>query len=120
MGNHTLRQRRSVLKPDGVYVASFGQGGGKWFGALGRVFSVAIRSAVNSRHIKALTTGMVPEDVLELNRLLEEGKIVPVIENKYTLDQAPEAFRYLLEGHLKGKQIITVRDDDQASMQEAP
>ena len=41
-------------------------------------------------------------------KLVEEGKIHPVIERSYSLDQAAEAMRYLGEGHAQGKVIIKV------------
>ena len=48
------------------------------------------------------------EDLIFLKELLETGKIKSVIDRTYTLDEAPEAFRYLAEGHAKGKVVITV------------
>ena len=40
--------------------------------------------------------------------LLEDGKVVPVIDRHYTLGKVAEAIRYLEEGHAQGKVIITV------------
>lgn len=48
------------------------------------------------------------EDLVFLKELLETGKIKSVIDRTYTLDEAPKAFRYLAEGHAKGKVVITV------------
>jgi NADPH:quinone reductase-like Zn-dependent oxidoreductase len=36
------------------------------------------------------------------------GKLNPVIDRRYTLEQVPDAIRYLEEGHVKGKLIITL------------
>ena len=47
-------------------------------------------------------------DLLVLKDLLEAGKIVPVIDRRYTLSEVPDAFRYLKAGHAKGKVIITI------------
>jgi NADPH:quinone reductase-like Zn-dependent oxidoreductase len=43
-----------------------------------------------------------------LKELLESGKVKSVIDRTYTLNEAPEAFRYLAEGHAQGKVVITV------------
>ena len=43
-----------------------------------------------------------------LKELLEAGKVKSVIDRIYTFDEAPEAFRYLAEGHAKGKVVINV------------
>jgi NADPH:quinone reductase-like Zn-dependent oxidoreductase len=48
------------------------------------------------------------EDLVFLKELFEARKIKSVIDRTYTLDEAPEAFRYLAEGHAKGKVVITV------------
>jgi NADPH:quinone reductase-like Zn-dependent oxidoreductase len=39
--------------------------------------------------------------------LFEAGKVVPVIDGCYSLDEAPEALRRLGEKRSKGKVIIT-------------
>jgi NADPH:quinone reductase-like Zn-dependent oxidoreductase len=43
-----------------------------------------------------------------LKELLETGKIVPVIDKRYTLSEVADALRYFGEGHSKGKVAITV------------
>ena len=43
-----------------------------------------------------------------LNELIESGQITPVIDRTYPLSEAPEAMRYLEEGHARGKIVITV------------
>jgi UTP--glucose-1-phosphate uridylyltransferase len=47
------------------------------------------------------------KDLLVLQEFLASGKIVPVIDRRYKLGEAPEALRYLNEGHARGKIIIT-------------
>ena len=40
--------------------------------------------------------------------LIEAGTITPVIDRTYPLIEAPDAIRYLEEGHPGGKVVITV------------
>jgi NADPH:quinone reductase-like Zn-dependent oxidoreductase len=40
--------------------------------------------------------------------LLETGKLVPVIDKRYSLSEVPDALQYFGEGHSKGKLAITV------------
>jgi NADPH:quinone reductase-like Zn-dependent oxidoreductase len=47
-------------------------------------------------------------DLELLRELLESGKVKPVIDKRYALGEAVEAFRYLGEGHAKGKIVISV------------
>jgi NADPH:quinone reductase-like Zn-dependent oxidoreductase len=50
------------------------------------------------------------KDLLFLKGLLEVGKVVPVIDRCYPLDQVPEAIRYLETGRARGKVVISVED----------
>jgi NADPH:quinone reductase-like Zn-dependent oxidoreductase len=50
-------------------------------------------------------------DLEFLKDLLEKGKIKPVIDRRYALEELPEAMRYLEEGHASGKIIIDVCED---------
>jgi NADPH:quinone reductase-like Zn-dependent oxidoreductase len=47
-------------------------------------------------------------DLIFLKDLLEAEKIKPVIDQRYSLEQVPDAIRYLEEGHVKGKLIINL------------
>ncbi|UCG70016.1 MAG: NAD(P)-dependent alcohol dehydrogenase [Thermoplasmata archaeon] len=48
------------------------------------------------------------EDMRFLIELYEKGKVKPVIDRRYLLNEVPEAYRYLEEGHVKGKLVIKV------------
>jgi len=43
-----------------------------------------------------------------MKELFEAGKVVPVIDSCYSLNEVAEAFRYYGEGQVKGKVVITV------------
>ena len=48
------------------------------------------------------------QDLVFMKELIEKGKVVPMIERRYTLREVAEAIWYVEEGHAKGKVVITV------------
>ena len=48
------------------------------------------------------------EDLIVLKEFLESGKVTPVIDRTYPLNETPEALAYVDEGHTQGKTVITV------------
>jgi NADPH:quinone reductase-like Zn-dependent oxidoreductase len=51
------------------------------------------------------------DDLALLTELFESGKVVPVIDRRFPLSEAPEAFHYLAGGHAQGKVVITMEHD---------
>jgi len=47
-------------------------------------------------------------DLTTMHDLLKAGKVTPVIDRCYSLNEAAEAIRYLEEGHARGKVVIVV------------
>ena len=49
------------------------------------------------------------EDLTVMRDLMEAGRVSPVIDRCYSLNQVPEAIRYLSEQHARGKVVITLQ-----------
>ena len=106
VGNRSLSECRRVLAPDGVYGAT-GGGGGRWFGPLMPQLEAVLLSPFVGQTLAAVND-KPNEDLDFLNELIDGGRIVPVIDRTYPLNEVPEAMRYLEEGHARGKVVITI------------
>lgn len=49
------------------------------------------------------------KDLNYMNDLIEAGKVKPVIDGPYTLDEIPKAIRYFSEGKHNGKVVISIK-----------
>ena len=79
---------------------------------LGPVISMTGRQKMGSMGVAKPSQ----KDLVFIKELLEAGKVVPVIDRRYTLSEVPEAIRYLEEGHAQGKVVITVEQNNKTSL----
>jgi NADPH:quinone reductase-like Zn-dependent oxidoreductase len=63
-----------------------------------------------SQKIAIFVARMNQQDLTTLGELMATGKVTPVIERRYRLSEARDAFRYMEEGHARGKVLITPED----------
>ncbi len=105
-GTRPMSVIKRQLNPGGTY-AMIG-------GRIGFVFTLWARSIVDrltgeSRRLRLVAEG--PNKGLDaLKALLEAGKLVPFIDNTFSLEDVPEALRYFGEGRHKGKIAISISD----------
>lgn len=92
---------KPILKPDGKYVLAGG--------SISRIFQLMFKSMIKSKNIAVLIANINQKDMLLIKELLESGKIKSVIDKIYPLEETAEAIRYLEDGNVKGKVVITVK-----------
>jgi NADPH:quinone reductase-like Zn-dependent oxidoreductase len=106
-GTRTLSDCRRALTSRGTYVV-VGAPSGRWLTGPDRFVKALVLSLFVSQSMVPFVTSANKEDLIALKNLIEAGKVTPVIDRSYRLIEAPEAIRYLEEGHARGKVVITV------------
>jgi NADPH:quinone reductase-like Zn-dependent oxidoreductase len=110
-GSSALSRLRRALTPHGTLVIVGGEGGGNWIGMGRQMRALALSPFVGQR-----LTFLGPKEhytVIErLTELIEQGRLVPAIEQTYPLHDAPNAMRHLVAGQARGKLVITVGRGD--------
>lgn len=60
-----------------------------------------------SKSIRMLVVPQNRKDLIAVTKLCEAGTIVPAIDKRYPFGEVPEALRYVVDGHARGKVVIT-------------
>ena len=80
-------------------------------GSMGRLLQALILrpwiSMISKKNIRIVVL-KTNKDLAYMNELFEAGKVKPVIDGPYQLDEVPEAFRIFGKGEHKGKIVITI------------
>jgi uncharacterized protein (TIGR02246 family) len=108
VANRGLLECRRALTPKGKFVLVGGGGpeAGSWIGPLAGPIKAVVLSPFISQEMGMFLAQVNKADLSAMGELVASGKVTPVIDRRYSLDEAPEAIRYLEQGHARGKVII--------------
>jgi NADPH:quinone reductase-like Zn-dependent oxidoreductase len=73
--------------------------------------SSLVLSLFGNRKLLMVLAKPSKQDLAWMREHMESGKITPVIDRRYNLNEVPEALRYLETGHARGKVIITLENN---------
>jgi len=108
-GYHSIFDYRHSLSSNGIYSLV----GGSRFIIFQTLFLGPLISLVGSKKMSLMAwKPNNKEDLDFIKELIESGKLVPVIDRRYSLNEVAEAFRYFEEGHPRGKIVITVEHNN--------
>jgi NADPH:quinone reductase-like Zn-dependent oxidoreductase len=107
VGNHSFSEWRRVLNPKGILVGVGAPDGVPLSRLLTGLIGALVRSVFVSQKIAIFIARVNQQDLTTVRDLMAAGKVTPVIDKRYRLSEAREAFRYMETGHARGKVIIT-------------
>jgi len=108
VSNHSLSEIRRVLEPTGTLVMIGGSSKDPWLGPLMQPLKAALLSPFVSEQLVFMLAELNQADLNTLSKLMQAGKVKPVIDRRYTLSEVPAAIRYLEEGHARGKVVVNL------------
>jgi NADPH:quinone reductase-like Zn-dependent oxidoreductase len=108
VGNHSLLACRRVMKPNGIYVGAGALASQSLLTVVPGMLAAPMLSRLVSQTFVSFIARVTKADLDVLRELVEAGKVTPVIDRIYRLNEAPEAVRYLGERHARGKVVIAM------------
>jgi NADPH:quinone reductase-like Zn-dependent oxidoreductase len=100
VGKTSFSHCRKSLKQKGVFLPVLMD--------LTELLQIVWTSITGGKRVKGGVAGESVEDLEFFRELIEAGKLKPVIDRCYPLEQTAEAFRYVEKGHKKGNVVITI------------
>jgi NADPH:quinone reductase-like Zn-dependent oxidoreductase len=107
-GTHSLRACRRALTPNGTLVRVGSSKRSSFFSVLLGLIAPPVLSRLGSQKVVTYMTDGNKADLLFLTKLVEEGKLKPVVDRTYPLEETPAAIAYQEQGHARGKVIVVV------------
>jgi NADPH:quinone reductase-like Zn-dependent oxidoreductase len=107
VGNHAFSEWTRVLNPKGIFVGVGAPPDVPLSRLLVGLIGALVRSMFVSQKIAIFIARVNQQDLTAVSELMAAGKVTPVIDKRYRLSEAREAFQYMETGHARGKVTIT-------------
>jgi NADPH:quinone reductase-like Zn-dependent oxidoreductase len=106
-GGLPVARLRAAMTAEGRLVFVGDETGGDWFGFLVRPLAAMLRAPLGRQRFTFLVSRERFEGLERLARLVDEGRLRPVIDRRVPLEGVAQALRDLGDGKVRGKVLVT-------------
>jgi NADPH:quinone reductase-like Zn-dependent oxidoreductase len=100
LGRTGFSKCKNSLKENGKYVlVSF---------KVKQLLQMIWTSFFSNKKVVCVLSPQKPEDLLDISKMIEEGKIKSILDKTFLKEQAAEAHRYVEQGNKKGNVVISI------------
>jgi NADPH:quinone reductase-like Zn-dependent oxidoreductase len=107
-GSRSFRECRRVLAPAAKVVVIGGPKAPRMLGPLRHLVAMRLAAVRSGHPVLFFVAKPNSADLGVLSELIQSGKLRPVIDRRFELGDVADAFRYLGEGHARGKIVVTL------------
>jgi NADPH:quinone reductase-like Zn-dependent oxidoreductase len=104
----SLRRLRKSLTPSGTLIVAGVEEGSSFGGGLSHQLRAVLLSPFVKQKLAMLVTSETHHSLDELIELFDSGKVIPLVDSVFPLDQSADAMRRLESGNVTGKVVIAV------------
>jgi NADPH:quinone reductase-like Zn-dependent oxidoreductase len=108
VGSRSFSHCRRVLEPGGKIVVIGGAKEPPVLGPLRHVLAMRLAAIRSGHPVVFFVAKPNTADLVTLAEMIHSGQVKPVIDRSYELADVANGFRYLAEGHVRGKIVVTV------------
>ena len=106
VGNRTVAECRSIMRPGGRYVAVSGPKSNRWLGPLPHLVRVRVGFIRADATFHQFTASPNHDDLTDLGELLASGVVVPEIQRTVSLAGVADALAEIGSGHAMAKIVV--------------
>ena len=104
LGKSSFSSCQNSLKGNGIYLlASF---------KMKQLFQMLWTSITGGKKVICALSSESPKDLVFIKRLIEEGKIISLVDKRFPLEKSADAHRYVEKGYKTGSVTITVEHNN--------
>ena len=103
-----LTRLRGVLRKKGTLVLNGGGTPGHVFGPIATILKAVVVNLFVPQRLRPLPSKTDRQELLDVTALVEQGKLTAIVDRTYPLAETAEGLRYVEQGHVRGKAVVTV------------